>query len=108
MPKDDLIPGTLDVLVLGIVSQGALHGWGIAQKLKLLSHEVLQVNQGSLYPALHKLEAEGWVKAEWKPTPEGRQAKFYALTATGRKRLATERARWVRWWTAMNSVLDTQ
>ncbi|MBY0506738.1 MAG: PadR family transcriptional regulator [Bryobacteraceae bacterium] len=104
--QDELIPGTLEVLTLGILSHGALHGWGIAQKLKLLSREILQVNQGSLYPALHKLEAAGWVKAEWKATPEGRQAKFYALTATGRKRLAGEKARWARLSTAMSWVLD--
>ena len=104
--KDELIPGTLEVLVLGIVAHSPLHGWGIAQKLKLLSREVFAVNQGSLYPALHRLEAEGWITAEWKATEEGRQAKFYSLSRTGRKRLTTERARWVRVSTAMNWVLD--
>jgi len=106
--KDDLLPGTLDLLVLQILSAGNLHGWGIAQKLRLLSKDVLQVNQGSLYPALHKMEAEGWIDAEWKPTEEGRQAKFYALTRKGRKVLTEERARWQRLSSAVGWVLETE
>lgn len=105
--NDDLLPGTLDVLVLQILSAGPLHGWGIAQRLKLLSKEVLSVQQGSLYPALHKMEGEGWITAEWKATDEGRQAKFYSLTRQGRKQLAGARARWVRLSTAMGLVLET-
>ncbi|QOY86514.1 PadR family transcriptional regulator [Paludibaculum fermentans] len=104
--NDDLLPGTLDVLVLQILSGGTLHGWGIAQRLKLLSRDVLSVQQGSLYPALHKMEGEGWISAEWKATDEGRQAKFYALTARGRKQLAEARARWVRLSSAVGLVLD--
>ena len=106
--KDDLLPGTLDLLVLRILSAQALHGWGIAQRLKLLSREVLQVNQGSLYPALHKMEAEGWIDAEWKPTDEGRQAKFYSLTRKGRKVLGEQRARWERLSSAVGWVLETE
>jgi len=105
--KDTLVPGTLDVLMLRIISQGPIHGWGIAQRLKLLSREVLQVNQGSLYPALHKLEAGGWISAEWKATEEGRQAKFYSLTGTGKQRLAEEQARWTRLAAAMEWVLNS-
>jgi PadR family transcriptional regulator PadR len=106
--KDDLLPGTLDLLVLQILSAQELHGWGIAQRLRLLSKDVLQVNQGSLYPALHKMEAEGWIEAEWKPTDEGRQAKFYALTRKGRKVLAEQRARWERLSSAVGWVLETE
>jgi transcriptional regulator len=105
--NDDLLPGTLDVLVLQIVSAAPLHGWGIAQRLKLLSRDVLQVQQGSLYPALHKMEAEGWIASEWKPTDEGRQAKFYSLTRAGRKYLAKERARWERLSGAVGLVLKS-
>ncbi len=106
--KDDLLPGTLDLLVLQILSAQELHGWAIAQRLKLLSREVLQVNQGSLYPALHKMEAEGWIEAEWKPTEEGRQAKFYSLTRKGRKMLAEQRARWERLSSAVGWVLKME
>lgn len=105
--NDDLLPGTLDVLVLQILSAGALHGWGIAQRLRLLSKEVLSVQQGSLYPALHKMEGEGWITAEWKPTEEGRTAKFYSLTRAGRRHLAEARARWVRLSSAVGLVLET-
>lgn len=101
-----LLPGTLDVLVLQVLSTGSLHGWGIAQKLKLLSRDVLQVQQGSLYPALHKMEAEGRISSEWKQTEEGRQAKFYSLTRNGRSHLAAERSRWERLSSAVGLVLS--
>jgi PadR family transcriptional regulator PadR len=104
--RDELLPGTLDVLVLQILSAGPLHGWGIAQRLKLRSRDVLQVQQGSLYPALHKLEAERWIDAVWRPTEEGRQAKFYSLTRSGRKRLAEERSRWERLSKAVGWILN--
>ncbi len=105
MSKDDLLPGTLDVLVLQVLSAGPLHGWGIAQRVKLLSGDVLKVQQGSLYPALHKMEAEGWVTAEWKQTEEGRQAKVYGLTRKGKKQLSDARARWERLSSAVGMVL---
>lgn len=104
--KDDLLPGTLDVLVLQILSAAPLHGWGIAQRLIVLSREVLIVQQGSLYPALHKMEGEGWISAEWRPTEEGRQAKFYSLTRKGRTRLTQARARWERFSSAVGWVLN--
>lgn len=103
--KDDLLPGTLDVLVLQVLSAGPLHGWGIANRVKLLSNDALKIQQGSLYPALHKMESEGWLTAQWKPTEEGRQAKFYALTRKGRKQLAEARARWQRLSSAVGLVL---
>lgn len=105
-PKDDLLPGTLDVLVLQILAGGPSHGWGIAQKMKLLSREVLQVQQGSLYPALHKLEAGGLIASEWKQTDEGRPARFYTLTSKGRKHLVEARARWDRLSSAVGLVLN--
>lgn len=103
---ENLLPGTLDVLILQILSGGACHGWGIAQRLKLLSRDILQVQQGSLYPALHKLEAEGWITSTWKPTEEGRTARFYSLTAGGRKQLARQRSRWERLSSAVGWVLN--
>jgi transcriptional regulator len=106
MPQDDLLPGTLDVLVLQILSNESAHGWRIAQRLKLLSRDILRVQQGSLYPALHKLEAQGWIASEWKPTEEGRNARFYTLTRTGRKHLARERDRWDRLSSAVGWVLN--
>ena len=101
----DLIPGTLDVLVLQILSGQSCHGWRISQQLKLLSREVLQVQQGSLYPALHKLEQEGWIKAEWKVTENGRRAKFYSLTRPGRLALNREAANWERLAGAISQVI---
>ena len=105
--KDDLLPGTLDVLVLQILSAEPSHGWGIAQKLKLLSRDVLDVQQGSLYPALHTLEAAGCIESEWKQTGEGRPARVYSLTRRGRKQLAEARARWERLSSAVGWVLDS-
>jgi PadR family transcriptional regulator PadR len=88
--------GTLDMLILQIVSLEPVHGYGIAQRLDQISRSVVQANQGSLYPALHRLEVKGWLKAEWKQSETGREAKFYSLTASGRKRLAAEKHTWAR------------
>jgi PadR family transcriptional regulator PadR len=88
--------GTLDMLILQILSLEPAHGYGIAQRLEQVSQAVVQVNQGSLYPALHRLEIKGWLKAEWKQSETGREAKFYSLTASGRKQLAVEKDSWAR------------
>lgn len=88
--------GTLDMLILQIVSLGPAHGYGIAQRLQQISREAVQVNQGSLYPALHRLEQKGWLRAEWRQSETGREAKFYSLTAAGRKQLAVEKNSWAR------------
>ena len=88
--------GTLDMLILRILSLDSAHGYGIAQRLQQISRDVVQVNQGSLYPALHRLEEKGWLKAEWRPSETGREAKFYALTPKGRKQLAVEMESWNR------------
>jgi transcriptional regulator len=88
--------GTLDMLILQIVSLEPAHGYGIAQRLEQISRSVVQVNQGSLYPALHRLEQKGWLKAKWKPSETGREAKFYSLTASGRVQLSAERNSWAR------------
>lgn len=92
--KSDLPQGTLDLLILRIAAHGAIHGYGIAQRIKLVSSEVLQVQQGSLYPALHRLETKGLLTAEWKPTDTGREAKFYRLSAKGRSQLKIETTQW--------------
>ena len=101
----DLVQGTLDLLLLKILALEPLHGWAIGQRLRAVSHEVLQVSDGSLYPALHKLEQQGWVKAEWKVTENNRRAKFYSLTRLGRSRLGKEAAEWERLSTAISSVV---
>jgi transcriptional regulator len=105
--KSDLLQGTLDLLILQVVAPGPLHGYAIAQRLQLLSKEALQVQQGSLYPALHRLEQRGWLKAEWKNTETGREAKFYGLTKTGRKQLDVERLNWERLSQAITLILRT-
>lgn len=94
--RSDLPQGTLDMLILQIVALGPIHGYGIAQRLQQISREVVQVQQGSLYPALHRLEDRGLLAAEWKASETGREAKFYRLTAKGRAQLKTERANWMR------------
>src|SRR5260370_19811621 len=94
--KSDLLQGTLDMLILKIVALGPIHGYGIAQRIRQISKEVLQVQQGSLYPALHRLEKRGWLKAEWGEAETGREAKFYSLTKVGRKQLDAEAANWDR------------
>ena len=101
----DLVQGTLDLLVLKILALQPLHGWALSQRLKQVSGDVLQVSDGSLYPALHKLEQQGWIKAEWKPTENNRRAKFYSLTALGRRYLGKEAANWERISTAISSVM---
>jgi PadR family transcriptional regulator, regulatory protein PadR len=90
-PRFPIPQGTLDMLILQIVSLEPLHGYGVAQRLDQISRSVVQVNQGSLYPALHRLELKGWLRAEWKQSETGREAKFYSLTASGRKQLAAEK-----------------
>ena len=102
----DLVQGTLDLLILKILALQPLHGWAISQRLKQVSGEVLQVSDGSLYPALHKLEQEGWIKAEWKPSDNNRRAKFYSLTRPGRKHLERETANWNRLSTAISQVVQ--
>jgi PadR family transcriptional regulator PadR len=94
--KTDLMKGTLDMMVLRVLSRGELHGWGITQKLEQLSQKALQVDEGSLYPALYRMEDKGWIEAEWKMTDKGRRAKFYALTRSGKKQLDAEMESWTR------------
>jgi PadR family transcriptional regulator, regulatory protein PadR len=101
----DLVQGTLDLLLLKILALEPLHGWAIGQRLKQISGEVLQVSDGSLYPALHKLEQEGWITAEWKPTENNRRAKFYSLTRLGRRQLQKESANWQRLSEAITNVV---
>lgn len=101
----DLVQGTLDLLILKILALQPLHGFAISRRLRQISDEVLQVSDGSLYPALHKLEQEGWIAAEWKPTENNRQAKFYALTRLGRKELERETENWERLSGAIVQVL---
>jgi len=102
----DLVQGTLDLLILKILALEPLHGWAIGQRLRQVSGDVLQVSDGSLYPALHKLENEGWITAEWKPTENNRRAKFYALTRAGRRRLDAETVLWRRLTGAVGQILD--
>ena len=102
----DLVQGTLDLLILKILALEPLHGWAVSQRLKQVSGDVLQVSDGSLYPALHKLEQEGWIKAEWKTTENNRQAKFYALTRLGRKQLDAEAANWKRLSSAISRIVQ--
>lgn len=101
----DLVQGTLDLLLLKILALGPFHGWAIAQRLKQVSGDVLQVSDGSLYPALHKLEQEGWITAEWKTSELGRRAKFYSLTRLGRRHLQREAAQWERLSSAISQVV---
>jgi transcriptional regulator len=103
----DLVQGTLDLLVLTTLALEAKHGWAIAKRIRQVSKDALQVQQGSLYPALYRLEHQGWIKAEWRASETGRQAKFYTLTRAGRKRLETERANWDRLSSAINLVIRT-
>ena len=101
----DLVQGTLDLLILKILALQPLHGWAVGQRLRQVSGNILQVSDGSLYPALHKLENEGWITAEWKPTENNRRAKFYSLTPPGRRRLEQETANWDRLSTAISQVV---
>jgi PadR family transcriptional regulator len=102
----DLVLGTLDLLLLKILALQPLHGWAIGLRLRSISGDVLQVSEGSLYPALHKLEQEGWIQAEWKQTENNRRAKFYSLTRLGRKQLETETANWQRLSSAISYVVQ--
>ena len=101
----DVLQGTLDLLILKALSLEAMHGWGVAQRIQQISRDALQVNQGSLYPALHRLEHRGWIVAEWGTSENNRRAKFYRLTATGRRQLAEETASWRRFSGAVDLVL---
>lgn len=102
----DLVQGTLDLLILKTIVAGPRHGWGIAQRIRQVSGEVLQVNQGALYPALHRLEQNGWIRAKWGESDNNRRAKYYALTAAGRRYLEQEEANWRRLSTAIGLVLE--
>jgi transcriptional regulator len=104
----DLVQGTLDLLLLKILALEPLNGWAISQRLKLVSGDVLQVSDGSLYPALHKLEQEGWITAEWKATENNRRAKFYSLTRLGRRQLQKETENWARLSGAITHVIGLE
>ena len=101
----DLVQGTLDLLILKILELEPLHGFAIGNRLRQVSNEVLQVSDGSLYPALHKLEQQGWITSEWRPSDNNRRAKFYKLTAAGRKQLDSERETWERFSGAVDLIL---
>lgn len=108
MPKPtDLVQGTLDLLILKTTAFEPMHGWAIAQRIRRVSGDVLQVHQGALYPALHRLEQQGWIKAEWGESENNRRAKYYSLTKAGRKYLQTEEANWERLSSAIGLVLRT-
>ena len=98
----DLLPGTLDLLILRTLQKDALHGWAISERIQAISEDVLQINQGSLYPALHRLELQGWLEAEWKVSELGRRAKYYRLTTSGRRQLTVE----AREWELMSNAID--
>jgi len=106
MPKPpELLPGTLDLLILRTLQKDPLHGWAIAERVQQISRDVLQINQGSLYPALHRLEHQGWIDAEWKVSELGRRARYYRLTASGRRQLAIEAREWERMANAIGRVM---
>jgi len=104
--KSDLLQGTLDLLILKTLAGGPMHGWGVAQRIHVLSEDILQVNQGSLYPALHRLEQQGLIAAEWGASENNRQAKFYQLTKAGRKQLVDETRSWERMAGAVARILN--
>ena len=101
----DLVQGTLDLLILTVLDLEPMHGWAIAQRIRQMSNEELRVGQGSLYPALHKLEQQGWIHAEWAPSENNRRAKYYKLTSDGRKALRSETAQWERLSAAISLVV---
>ena len=105
--KTDLLQGTLDLLILKTLELEPMHGWGIAQRIQQISQDVLQVNQGSLYPALHRLEEQGWIRSNWAASENNRQAKYYELTRLGRKQLTDETENWERLSTAVARILGT-
>jgi transcriptional regulator len=104
--RTDLLQGTLDLLILKTVAVGPLHGWGIGKRIELLSEDALSVGQGSLYPALYRLEERGWISSAWGASPEGRKVKLYELTAAGRRQLRSEKANWRRLASAVELVLQ--
>jgi PadR family transcriptional regulator, regulatory protein PadR len=106
-PKSDLLQGTLDVLVLKVVALGPVHGYAIAQRLQQMSNDVLQVQQGSLYPALHRLEKRGWLRADWATSDTGREARFYTLTKRGRSELEKQSENWERLSMVITGILRT-
>ena len=103
----DLVQGTLDLLILKTLALESMHGWAIAQRIRRVSNNVLQVNQGALYPALHRLEQQGWIRAEWGESENNRRAKYYSLTKAGRKYLQSEEANWQRLSAAIGLILKT-
>jgi PadR family transcriptional regulator, regulatory protein PadR len=103
----DLVQGTLDLLILKTIALGPLHGWAIAQRIRQVSKDMLQVNQGALYPALHRLEQQGWISAEWGESENNRRAKYYSLTKSGKKYLQREQANWKRLSAAIGLVLKS-
>lgn len=104
-PIPDLLPGTLDLLILRTLQSAPMHGWAISERIQQISQDVLQVNQGSLYPALHRLEHQGWIEAEWAVSELGRRAKYYRLTVPGRRQLAIEAGKWDRMSAAIARVM---
>ena len=104
-PKSDLLQGTLDLLILKTLDLEPMHGWGISLRIQQVSQSVLQVNQGSLYPALHRLEEQGWITSSWKTSENNRQAKYYELTRRGRKQLADEKDNWLRLSAAVGRIV---
>jgi PadR family transcriptional regulator len=107
LEKSELLQGTLDMLILKIVALGSVHGYGISQRIRQISQDVLQVQQGSLYPALHRLERRGWLEATWGESENGRQAKFYKLSSKGRKQLTKEESNWQRLAEAVTLIMQT-
>ncbi|HSU58954.1 MAG TPA: PadR family transcriptional regulator [Bryobacteraceae bacterium] len=107
LEKSELLQGTLDMLILKIVALGPVHGYGISHRIRQISKDVLQVQQGSLYPALHRLERRGWLEATWGQSENGREAKFYKLSAKGRRQLATEESNWQRLAGAITLIMQT-
>ena len=105
-PSTDLLQGTLDMLILRAIANEPQHGWAIAQRIQQVSNNVLQIGQGSLYPALHRLEYKGWIRAEWGASENNRKARYYSLTKTGRKQLDAELENWTRLTGAINVVLQ--
>jgi PadR family transcriptional regulator, regulatory protein PadR len=106
-PSTDLLQGTLDVLILKTLALEPMHGWGVAQRIQQISKDVLQIGQGSLYPALHRLEYKGWIQSDWGSSDNNRRAKYYSLTRKGRKQLEAELASWERLSTAIALVLES-
>jgi PadR family transcriptional regulator PadR len=105
--KTEVLKGTLDMLVLKIVALGPVHGYAISQRIQQISKDFLQIPEGSLYPALHRLEDRGWLQAKWQPTETGRDAKFYSLTRAGRKQLSAEKESWQRFSEAVAMIMET-